>query len=61
MMYIANQNYMSNDGMVKRGEEVKNPLPAHIEKGLVREAKVIEAKETKAKPKPKAKAKKETK
>lgn len=64
-MYIANRNYLSAAGKVRRGDEVKNPSKQHIERGYVREAKVVKP-ETKDdrhndKPerKPKAKAKRD--
>jgi hypothetical protein len=40
-MYIANQNYLCSAGFVKEGDEVENPSKRHIQKGLVREVKVL--------------------
>ncbi|CAN8139682.1 hypothetical protein THIOSC15_1780006 [uncultured Thiomicrorhabdus sp.] len=40
-MYIALINYLSSGGMIKAGDEVPNPLKAHIEKGFVKEVKII--------------------
>lgn len=59
MKYIANINFLGKDGMVKAGDEVENPSKGQIDKGLVRELKVDEPKETKQSEKPKDEPKKD--
>lgn len=46
-MYVATQNYMSSNGMVRRGEEVVNPSKGHIARGLVKEVKIVKTEVTK--------------
>jgi hypothetical protein len=41
-MFIANQNFLSPNGMIRAGEQVVNPSAQQIAKGLVREIKVVE-------------------
>jgi len=38
-MYIARINFLSKDGFIKAGEEVKNPSKEHLSNGLVIETK----------------------
>ena len=40
-MFVATMNFLSDTGMIRAGQEVKNPSPAHIKKGLVREVKIV--------------------
>jgi hypothetical protein len=57
-MYIANQNFISNtQGMIKRGDVVNNPTARMIDKGLVREVKIIEPEIKEVKPRKKRRAK----
>jgi hypothetical protein len=41
-MYIANQNFKMGGHMVRRGDKISQISPVYIERGLVREVKIIE-------------------